>query len=160
MKRSTRMIVAALAITGAVAGGTAYAERGGPCGPGMRGGASAEQAVGTRLDKLHAELKLSPEQEGAWKTWSGSVQEKVAKMKERRPDFDALAKLPAPERMAQMVERHKERQKEMEEGLASLRSFYATLTPEQQKTFDRFQPFGGHRHGGPRGGRDGKPNRG
>ncbi|MFC5301019.1 Spy/CpxP family protein refolding chaperone [Azospira restricta] len=160
MKHSTRMIIATLAVAGALAGGAAYAARGdGYCGPGMRGGAAAEKFVGNRLERLHGELKLSPEQEGAWKTWSGAMQEKAAKMKERRPDFEALAKLPAPERMAQMLERHKERQKEMEDALASLRSFYGTLTPEQQKVFDRFQPFGGPHRGAPRGG-EGRPGRG
>lgn len=161
MKQSTRMIVASLAVAGALAGGAAFAARGdGNCGPGMMGGASAEKFVGNRLDTLHSELKLSAEQEGAWKNWSGAMQEKAAKMKERRPDFAAMSKLPAPERMAQMLERHKERQKEMEDALASLRSFYGTLTPEQQKTFDRFQPFGGQHRGGPRGGGEGRPGRG
>jgi hypothetical protein len=48
----------------------------------------------------------------------------------------------------------------MESGLASLRDFYGKLTPEQQKTFDAFHPFGGHQRGGKPRGPQGGPGRG
>jgi len=151
------MMVAALTILGASAGGFAYAARGdGSCDgrQAMSGKAPGEnmgQRMGQRLEQLRGELKLRPEQETAWKSWTGQMQEKMAKMQASRPDFDAMSKLSAPERMAQMLERQKARQQDMESGLASLRDFYGKLDPEQQKVFDRFQPFGGHRHGGRRG---------
>ncbi len=161
MKRSTRMIVAALAILGISTGGFAYAARGdGACGAPMMSGKAPGEYMGKRLERLHTELKLSPEQETAWQAWTGDMKEKMTQMREGRPDATAMAKLPAPERMAQMLERHKERQKEMEAGLASLREFYGKLNPEQQKVFDSFKPFGGHRHGGPRRGPEGGPGRG
>lgn len=151
MKRNTRMIVAALTILGVSAGGLAHARGDGPCGgPQAMSGKAAGEYMSKRLDRLQTELKLSPEQETAWQAWRGDMKEKMTKMRERRPDSAALAKLPAPERMAQMLERHKERQQEMEAGLTSLRAFYAKLSPEQQKTFDSFKPFGDHRRDGPR----------
>lgn len=160
MKKSTRMMVAALTILGVSAGGFAYAARGdGACdGPRMMmSGKAPGEYMGKRLEKLHGELKLNAEQESAWKAWTGEMQEKMAKMREQRPDPEAMAKLPAPERMAQMIERHKERQHQMEAGLNSLRDFYAKLNPEQQKIFDRFQPFAGPRHGGQQRGAMGRP---
>lgn len=155
MKQNTRAILVALAVLGLSAGGTAHAFRGdGDCRSQMKG-QSAEKFAGSRLDKLHADLKLSADQETGWKTWSAPIQQRAASMKERRPDFEAMSKLPAPERMEKMLERMKEHQKEMEAGIASTRSFYATLTPEQRQVFDRFQPFGDHARG-----RGGKPGRG
>lgn len=154
MKTSTRMMVAALTILGVSAGSFAYAARGdGACdGPRMMmSGKAPGEYMGKRLERLHGELKLNAEQETAWKAWSGSLQEKMAKMRGQRPDFETMSKLPAPERMAQMLERHKERQQEMEAGLNSLRDFYGKLNPEQQKVFDRFQPFGGHQRAHRRG---------
>jgi len=150
MKRSTQLIVAALTAVGMSLGAAAHAARGdGACNgaPGMSGKSPADYMSG-RLEKLHGELKLNTDQEAAWKNWTSAMQEKVAKMRDNRPDREAMAKLPAPERMASMLERHKARQQEMESGLASLREFYGKLTPEQQQVFDRFQPFGGHRRDG------------
>ncbi|MDQ5882294.1 MAG: periplasmic protein CpxP/Spy [Pseudomonadota bacterium] len=151
MKRSKQAIVAAIAILGLTAGGAAYAFRGdGHCAPQMMSKSPAEFA-GNRLEKLHAELKLAPEQESAWKTWSDHVKQQAAGMKDRRAEQEEMRKLPAPERMEKMLGRMKEHQQKMESGLTAMRSFYATLTPEQQQAFDRFQPFGG------RGERGGKP---
>ena len=48
----------------------------------------------------------------------------------------AMAKLTSPERMEIMVERMKERENQMAAQLNALKTFYATLSPEQQKIFD------------------------
>lgn len=162
MKRSTRMIVTALTILGVSAGGFAHAARGdGSCdGPRMMSGKAPAEYMEKRLGRLHEQLRLTPEQEPAWQAWTGTMKEKMTQMQERRPDFEAMGKLPAPERMAQMLERHKEHQKQMESGLASLRDFYGKLTPEQQKVFDGFHPFGGKHHGGKPRGPKGNPERG
>lgn len=147
MKRNTaRAIIVSLAVLGLTAGGAAHAFRGeGGCGSGQMMSQSAEKFATARLDKLHADLKLAPDQEAAWKAWSAPIQQRAATMKERRPDFEAMSKLPAPERMEKMLERMKEHEKEMEAGLVATRSFYATLTPEQRQVFDRFRPFGEHK---------------
>ncbi|MCP5268608.1 MAG: Spy/CpxP family protein refolding chaperone [Zoogloeaceae bacterium] len=156
MKKMTRTMVAALAIVGIVGGGSAYAFRGGEgCSPQAQG-FSPEKAASSRLEKLHADLKLTPEQESAWKSWSEPIQKQASVMGERRSEREAMAKLTAPERMEKMLERMKEHEKAIESGLASTRNFYAILSPEQRKTFDAFQPFGGKR-GGSKGGQGGGP---
>ncbi|HEY0584631.1 MAG TPA: Spy/CpxP family protein refolding chaperone, partial [Pseudoduganella sp.] len=54
----------------------------------------------------------------------------------------------APERMEKRIEMAKARLARMESNLAATKTFYATLTPEQQKVFDeKAGRFGHHRHG-------------
>lgn len=148
MKLGTRFIVATLAALSLSA--TAFAFSGGHCGSQM-GGDRMEKNAASRLEKLHSELKLAPEQEQAWKTWSASLQAKFSTMQKNRPDRDAMARLSAPERMEQVLDRMKSHEKELEAELASLRSFYGVLTPEQKQTLDKFRPFNqGGREGGKR----------
>lgn len=155
-----RTLIAALAVAGLTAGGTAYAFRGdGNCGPQAMGQMqkSPGQFAGQRLDKLHADLKLAPEQEAAWKAWSDPIRQQAAQFGERRAEREAMMKLPAPERMEKMLERMKEHQQKMEAQLGVTRTFYGQLNAEQKKVFDAFKPFGGERGGrpgaGPQGGR-------
>lgn len=150
MKKSIRMTVAALAILGVTAGGFAHAARGdGACdGPRMSMSGKAGGAyLDKRLERLHADLKLTAAQEGAWKTWTDGMKGVMTKMRDGRPDASAKSSLPAPERMAKMLERHQEKQKDMEGVLAATRDFYATLTAEQRKVFDAFKGFGHYGRG-------------
>lgn len=158
----TRTLIASLVVLGLAGGGTAYAFRGdGPCGPqGMeRGGHNPGKFAEKRLEKLHADLKLAPEQEAAWKAWSDPIRQQTAAMGDMRAERDEMMKLPAPERMEKMLERMKEHQKKMEAQVAPTRTFYNQLSAEQKKTFDAFKPFGdgrgGRDHRGPRRGGDG-----
>ena len=86
-----------------------------------------------RKAELHDKLKLKPEQEAAWNTF-------VEKMKPaqpmERPNWEELKKLPAPDRMGKMLDMMKAHEARMEDRLAALKEFYATLTPDQQKVFD------------------------
>jgi periplasmic protein CpxP/Spy len=107
------------------------------------------------LAQLHKELKLTSAQEADWKTWSDKVNQVRAAKKEARPDLETLRKLSAPDRLQKMIEFGKTRHAAaMEDILTATRTFYATLTPEQRKTFDDLTPFGERalkwHHGGPR----------
>lgn len=96
--------------------------------------------------KLHESLKLTPEQEGAWKKLMDAEQP-MGKMEKR--NAEDWSKLTTPERADKMLERMKEHQARQVEHVAALKEFYAVLTPEQRKTFDDF-------HAAPRGGMRGK----
>lgn len=98
-------------------------------------------------NKLHAALKLTPEQEIAWKKMMDSKQP-MAKMEAMKAED--RAKLTAPERADKMLERMQEHQARQVVHVAALKEFYALLTPEQKKTFDSF-------HSAPRAGKHGKP---
>jgi protein CpxP len=163
MKTPTKALILGLALLGPLA---AYAEPAAPpapkandAGPGTGGpwGEHGRRHMQERLDQLHKELKLTPEQEADWKAFSEKLDAAKKERKEARPDGEDLRKLSAPDRLEKMIEFGKARQAAMEEVLAATKTFYGKLTPEQRKTFDDLTPFGeraphgkGH-HGGPRG---------
>ncbi len=130
----------------------------GPCGPmwDHQGDPATfqknmAQRMEQRMNRLHDVLKLTPEQEPAWKTYVGKMQPPSP------PAFDREAwnKLTTPERMEKMQEQAAARQQRMSEHLAAVKEFYAVLTPEQKKIFDShfFQPW--NNKGGKRGARSG-----
>jgi len=141
-------------------GGAAYAAQGdqAPAGKGpdrmAEGGhhgkfdpAKFKERMAKQQKKLHDKLKLSAEQEPAWNTFAAAMAPDMSKMGQR-PNRAEWAKLSAPERMEKMLARMKERQARMETRLAALKTFYAQLTPEQQKIFNDNvgMDHGHHRH--------------
>ena len=86
-----------------------------------------------RHTALHHKLKLTPEQEPAWKEFIAGAKPPMMGPQTMRAD---MMKLSAPARMEKMLEHMKARQAHMETRLEALKKFYAVLTPEQQKIFD------------------------
>ena len=116
----------------------------------MRGGDFWEHRVermAQQHKKLRDALKLTPDQDSAWKKLMGS-EHPMARAKSGKPDD--WAKLTTPERADKMLERMNEHQPLMAEHVVALKDLYAVLTPEQKKTFDDF-------HSGPRRGMRAKP---
>jgi periplasmic protein CpxP/Spy len=96
-----------------------------------------------RIAKLHDELKITPAQENAWNAFVNSMQPPA-----RQPhDRAAWANLTAPERMAKMIERQKQRTAALEQRQASLNTFYSVLSADQKKTFDEKAAHFGRGHG-------------
>jgi len=97
--------------------------------------------------KLHETLKLTAEQEPAWKKLIESEQAMHPAKSAKREDW---SKLSAPERADKMLELSKARQERMSEHVVALKAFYATLTPAQQKSFEDFHAGArsamGHKH--------------
>lgn len=97
-----------------------------------------------RQAQLHDKLKLNASQEAAWNTYAAAV---TPPDFSKRPDRAEWAKLSAPERMERMLNQLKEHEARLTSRLAATKTFYAVLTPEQQKVFnDNTGP--GHRHHG------------
>lgn len=119
------------------------------CGPaGMRG--EFWEYRGERMaqqQKLHDALKLTPDQDGAWKKLMDS-EHPMTKPEPRKAE--EWAKLTTPERADKMLTQMQEHQSRMTAHVAALKDFYAVLTPEQKKTFDDF-------HAAPRAGMHAKP---
>jgi Spy/CpxP family protein refolding chaperone len=86
-----------------------------------------------RQNVLHDKLALSASQQSAWDNFI-----LMSKPGERpaKSEWSELSKLSTPDRLDHMLVRMKERQQEMESRAKSVKSFYAQLTPEQQKIFD------------------------
>ena len=120
-----------------------------------------------RLAELKEKLKLNAGQEGAWSTFTAASQP-PAGARPPRMDRAEFAKLTTPQRLERMQARQAERSAMFAKRAEVTKTFYAGLTPEQQKTFDaetvHFGGHGGHRghhgHGGPDGQRGAAPAKG
>jgi len=116
----------------------------------MQARMKARQAV------LKAQLKLTPEQESAWTTFAAS-HKMPAGMKGQQAAMPDLSKLTTPERLDKMKElraQHmSERAAAMAQHVAATQTFYAVLTPEQQKVFDAHAMQGSGQHKGKAGGK-------
>ena len=94
--------------------------------------------------KLHDSLKLNEAQEAAWKTFTTQM----APHKHMYCGKKAAGKT-APERMDAMLSMMRRHLRATQKRTDAVKTFYAVLTPEQQKTFDTgFMPhgMGHHRH--------------
>ena len=113
--------------------------------------AKFEARMAKRQAKLHDELKITPPQEGAWKTYIGQMKPNPSGMPMHRPSEEEWAKQTAPERMDHRIDMMKKMETRMGERAAALKQFYAVLTPEQQKVLDKHFSHHHRGHGGPRG---------
>lgn len=84
---------------------------------------------------IHDKLQLNAEQEKAWTNYMSAIDKQAHAWK---PLHRAeLEKMTAPERMQAMLDRMKQHETRLSDQLLALKTFYATLTPEQQRIFDR-----------------------
>jgi hypothetical protein len=97
-----------------------------------------------RLAALKDKLKLTSAQEGAWSTFTAASQP-PAGQRPPRMDRAEFAKLTTPERLERMQTRQAERSAMFAKRADATKTFYAALTPDQQKTFDaETVHFGAH----------------
>jgi periplasmic protein CpxP/Spy len=116
-----------------------------------------QKKMGQHQQQLKAALKLTGEQETAWKDYSAALQGQ----KNAKPQLDRAewAKLTTPERMDKMLALRTEREAQMRQRMDATRAFYATLTPQQQQVFDQQHAKKG-RHGQGNDGAHGQHHRG
>ena len=95
------------------------------------------------LSELKAKLNLTADQQPAWQTFSEQVNDQAKNMAAMRDQMKANAqpmpKMTAPERMTKMADWMKDRAENMAKMADAVKTFYATLTAEQQATFDKMQ---------------------
>lgn len=98
-----------------------------------------------RLAKLHTKLNLQASQEAAWTTFSAAITPTSLPTPPAHAD-----NLTAPDRAQKMLDALKQHEAVATAHVAALKTFYAALSPEQQKTFDEnfkmMRPHGPH-HG-------------
>jgi Spy/CpxP family protein refolding chaperone len=109
---------------------------------------------------LHDALALRPDQEAAWTAFKASM-EPTPEAQARRQAWaqEAVdrkdgpraehAHLTTPERLDKMAARMAERQAAFQRHAAAVKTFYAVLTPQQQRTFDALATMGMHSRFGP-----------
>ena len=105
-----------------------------------------------RLAALKSELKLTAAQEPAWTAYTTALQpgERPARL-----DRQGMEQLTTPERIDRMRALRAQHAAEADRRGEATKTFYAALTPEQQKTFDA-QSHRGHRMAGMKGGGEGR----
>ena len=97
------------------------------------------------LERLHDALKLSSGQQSAWKAYSDA---ELARFDKKPPRPEEGKERSAPERLEEMITELGKHQDELKATLADTKAFYAQLTPEQRKVFDRESaPHRPHRGG-------------
>lgn len=102
-----------------------------------------KEKIAKRQAELHDKLNLSASQESAWNLFTSAMTPSGMR---QHPDRAAWEKLSAPERMEKQLAMIKEKEARMTNRLAATKTFYAVLTPEQQKIFD--ENFMNRRHHG------------
>lgn len=97
-----------------------------------------------RLADLKGQLKLTAAQEPAWTSFTTAMQpgERTARL-----DRKDMGKLTTPERIDRMRALRAQHAAEADRRGEATKTFYAALTPEQQKTFDARAHRGPHMGG-------------
>ena len=115
--------------------------------------AAMQAWMAKRQAEMKAKLKITAAQEGAWTSFTAAMQPPARMMGERPTAGQPaeLDKLSTPERIDKMramrTQRMTEMNAEMDKRGEATKTFYAALSPEQQKIFDAEHRKMG-RHGG------------
>jgi len=87
-----------------------------------------------RMADLKAKLNITPQQEAAWNTFDAAMQPPAAPQRMSREELNSMT---TPQRVDLMQQRAAARQERMTQRGEAVKTFYAQLTPEQQKIFDQ-----------------------
>lgn len=157
MKHMTRITILTIAVSGLLAGRNALAEPASTAALDKPKPATAETKKCDRregrekhLEILKTDLKLNATQEAAWTEWVGKIKGDHKAWDERNKNVESWASLSVPDRMEKMLAFSKEHIAKQEARLAATKAFYATLSPEQQQTFNKDFKFEHHRDSGKR----------
>jgi hypothetical protein len=90
-----------------------------------------------QLQQLHDALNLRPDQDAAWRDYVRSTVVDPQEMAQRRDAGQRMSSLSAPARVDLSVQMMKVDLASLQRRGVALKIFYASLTPEQQATFDR-----------------------
>jgi hypothetical protein len=110
--------------------------------------ARMQERMQRRMEGLKRILQITPAQEGAWNTWAAAMKPS-AQMMQMRGQRHELERLTTPERIDRMRQLRTQRNAEMDRRADATKTFYAQLTPAQQKAFDEvsLRFFARRRHG-------------
>jgi len=86
---------------------------------------------------LHDALRLSPGQEDAWRTYQAAIAPDPQVQQRHRAADMLLPQLPTPRRVALIEATAQADAADLHRQGEAVKAFYATLSPDQQRTFDR-----------------------
>ena len=87
-----------------------------------------------RLQELKVFLQLQGNQEAAWSSFYSVMQKPMVKPNGLK--LEEFEKLSTPERIEKMMAVKSERDSQMNQRIAAIKTFYASLNTQQQKVFD------------------------
>jgi len=96
--------------------------------------ARMEERMAKRFGALKDKLQITRGQESAWETWTTALKPTQPL---QRPDRAAFKSMTTPERIDRIKALRAQRGAEMDKRLDATKTFYAQLSPEQQKVFDQ-----------------------
>ena len=99
--------------------------------------AAMAQQTSPVLSKLHDELRLTPEQEGAWRQYAAAMNDQGQMQARRQAAELMLPQLQTPRRLALMQATMADELGDFNRQSLAIDAFYGALTPDQQRTFDR-----------------------
>lgn len=116
--------------------------------------AKVEAMVSKRLTELKAKLKITAAQEGGWTAFAAAMKVPSNQMG-KHPDGTEMEKLSTPERIDKMKALRSQHMADMLSSMdrrdEATKTFYASLSAEQKKTFDAEHARMGVHHGGDHG---------
>ncbi|THD51945.1 Spy/CpxP family protein refolding chaperone [Phenylobacterium sp.] len=119
---------------GAVIGGSALA--GQPPGP-PPSHAPSDPPVTAELIRLHDDLRLTDDQEPDWRAYTRAVAPSPDMLARHRAASELIPLVPTPRRIALIEATMAQDDLDFKRQGAAVNAFYAKLTPDQQKAFDR-----------------------
>jgi hypothetical protein len=108
---------------------SAFATVGGPV--------RAAEAVSAELIRLHEDLKLSDNQEAAWRDYATAIAPDPQQAARHRATTELLPLVPTPRRIALIEATMAQDAIDFKKQSAAVVTFYGKLTPAQQKIFDQ-----------------------
>ena len=106
----------------------------------VAGGAVAQQqqqGASSLLAKLHDDLRLTPAQASAWSQYVKAIDDGGQMEAKRQAAEQMLPQIPTPRRLALMDATMSDELADFRRQSAAIQAFYGSLTPDQQRTFDR-----------------------
>ena len=101
------------------------------------GGTAMAQPASNPLAKLHDDLRLRPDQAPAWTQYTRAMDDGGQMQARRQSAEQMLPQLATPRRLALMEATMSDELADFRRQGDAIRLFYARLTPDQQRTFDR-----------------------
>ncbi len=102
----------------------------------LAGGAAAQDAS-SMLARLHDDLRLSADQEGAWSQYAQAMQAAGQAQARHQAAQALMPQEPTPRRLALVDAAMTEDLADFHRQSQAVMAFYDRLTPTQQRTFDR-----------------------
>ncbi|HXA38581.1 MAG TPA: Spy/CpxP family protein refolding chaperone [Phenylobacterium sp.] len=137
-----RWIVLGFCLSTVIGGAAAAGEA-----PGQKPG---QQPVTAELIRLHDDLRLSDDQEGAWRAYTLAIAPSPDAMARHRATSELLPLVPTPRRLALIEATMLQDSLDFKRQSVAVNAFYAKLTADQQKVFDRDTLASGADAGGDR----------